>query len=288
MNELSEQPDKQTTLRTVEPFDPRRLRRQMRLDIAALWAVALAVGVALVAAVQLGGASLTVGGVIVLATIVLWFAVNSISAKTWHELRHITALIDQAPDHAEDQLAAAMKRWPLQRSVRLLMHHRLAMLRHRERYFEEAAAISAAVLKYRMGNAERVRAHLLLLAAESYLITGRLEPAHTALRQLQALRLNLVESLQRMALQTRYEISAGQDDQALHALDSKIEQAELMPAAQCGALHAMFAIAARRARQTPLADWLQRRAELICGRESLEEIAEQSAFLEMVDLNPAP
>jgi hypothetical protein len=139
-----------------------------------------------------------------------------------------------------------------------------------------------------MGNAERVRAHLLLLAAESYLITGRLEPAHTALRQLQALRLNLVESLQRMALQTRYEISAGQDDQALHALDSKIEQAELMPAAQCGALHAMFAIAARRARQTPLADWLQRRAELICGRESLEEIAEQSAFLEMVDLNPAP
>ncbi len=287
MNEPAEQSDQQTTLRSVEPFDPRRLRRQMRMDVFVLWTVALAVGIALVMAVQLGGSSLAIGGFVVFATIMLWFAINSVSAKTWHELRQITALIDQAPNHAEDRLAGAMKRWPLQRSVRLLMHHRLAMLRHRQQRFAETAAIGAAVLQYRMGNAARIRAHLLLLMAESYLIGGQLDHAYAALHQLYGLQLNLVESLQRMALQTRYEISAGQDDQALRSLDSKIEMAELMPASQCGALHAMFAISARRSEQTPLADWLQQRAELICGRESLEKLAEHSAFLEMADLNPS-
>jgi hypothetical protein len=287
MNQPADQSDQQTTLRTCEPFDPRRLRRQMRTDVIVLWAVALAVGIALVAAVQLGNSSLAAGGVIVFATTLLWFAVNSVSAKTWHELRQITALIDHAPNHAEDRLAGALKRWPLQRSVRLLIHHRLAMLRHRQQRFAETATIGAAVLRYRMGNAERIRAHLLLLMAESYLILGQLDHAYATLHQLYGLQLNLVESLQRMALQTRYEISAGQDDQALRSLDSKIELAELMPATQCGALHAMFAIAARRSEQTTLANWLQQRAELIGGREPLDKLAEHSAFLDMADLNPA-
>ena len=59
------------------------------------------------------------------------------------------------------------------------------------------------------------------------------------------------------------------DDAVLDDVQRKVAMSELMPAPQCGAMHAMLAVAAQRAQRRPLGDWLHRRAELLCTQEQL-------------------
>jgi len=81
--------------------------------------------------------------------------------------------------------------------------------------------------------------------------------------------LGLIDSLQRLSLQTQYEVAIGADAAALGGLRQKVELSELMPAAQCGAMHALLAIASQRRGQHEVAQWLRRRAELLCTAEQL-------------------
>jgi hypothetical protein len=178
-------------------------------------------------------------------------------------------MADQDPVGAEAILAAALQRKPLHRVLRLMLYHRLAVLRHRQERWGEAAAISQAVLRYRLGPAGAVRVHLLFLLVESRLNARDLAGAHAGLLELHAMPLGLAEVLQRTALQTRYEVAAGYDDQALSNLESKVQAAELMPALQSGGLHALLAEAAQHRGQMDLATWLQRRAELLLNPQEL-------------------
>jgi hypothetical protein len=118
-----------------------------------------------------------------------------------------------------------------------------------------------------------VRTHLLFLLTEADLNIGELAGAHAALLDLHRATLGLMEVTQRAALQTRYEVLAGQDQQALSNLEQKIQSAELMPAVQCGGLHAMLAVAAGRRGERELESWLRRRAELFCTAQELEVAA---------------
>ncbi|CAN0363210.1 unnamed protein product, partial [Ectocarpus sp. 4 AP-2014] len=137
-------------------------------------------------------------------------------------------------------------------------------LRHRQRRFDEAAEICYALLCEDLrGPAASVKPHLLLMLAESKLESRDPAGAYHALDALYHTRLSLVEALQRLALQTRYELMIGAHDSALHQGKRKIELAELMPLAQCGAMHAMLAYAAEQSGQTKIAAWLWERTKLI-------------------------
>ena len=273
-----------TPAATIGPFDFRVLRRQLLFDSASRWAAALVLGVCLLAAMVTEQWSTWGAGLLMVAVFVVWLQLGTVSARVWRQLHQLTPLLAQAPAQAETHLAGLLRRMPLHRPVRLLLYHRLAMLRHRQQRFAETAAICRALLTYGLGPAERVRAHLLLMLVEACLTENDPFGAHAGLVQLHQTRLNLIESLQRMALQTRYEIAVGYDKLVLDGIKQKIELAELMPAPQCGIVHAMFALAATRCRQSALADWLQRRGELICGSEKLEELARTSRFLDIPDL----
>ncbi|MFA9479927.1 hypothetical protein ACERK3_16710 [Phycisphaerales bacterium AB-hyl4] len=253
------------------PFTPERMRRQIIFDSAMHWLGVLVMVAGLIVLLSLaegGGTLLTVLPVILV--LAGWMMINLISARVSRELPRLSALIGDDPTLAEIQLAEHLRRRPLLRWVRLMLYHHLAMLRHRQRRFAESAAICRAVLDYRLGPARDARPHLLLMMAESTLECRDLGSAYGALNDLHRVRLNLVEAIQRLALQTRYELMAGYDEAVLQSRQQKVNLAELMPAPQCAAMHAMLAIAADRRRDEGLASWLWRRVELLATPEQFE------------------
>ena len=260
---------------TCRAFDPRVMDRQLQVDAlirGALVAAVLVVivGVSMWQAVSESASGLS--GLLVVLVIALWMLTSYRSARAWQQLRRLTPLLDQNPVAAESLLAQTIGKWPLHRPVRLMLYHRLAVLRHRQHGYAETAAICQCVLSYRLGSAGRVRPHLLLMLAESHLYCRDLWGAWSALSGLHHCKLSVAESLQRTALQTRYEVEAGYDATAMQQLHQKVAMAELMPAPQCAAVHAMLATAAQRSEQTHVADWLRQRAQLLADPEQLSRL----------------
>ena len=160
-------------------------------------------------------------------------------------------------------------RRPLLRSVRLLLYQRLALLRHRQQRCAETSAICQALLAQPHKVLRPMRPALLLMLAESQLACQQYLPCFEALWQLSSLRLNLLEVLQKLLIQTRYEVGVRQWPAALERLPQKVAAAELMPAAQCGMMHALLALSASRASRAQEAHWLRQRAQLLCDQRQL-------------------
>ena len=116
------------------------------------------------------------------------------------------------------------------------------------------------------------RAHLLLMLIDSHLQMKNLWHAYAGLIALHACRLNLSERLQLLLLQKRYEVLAGRDHAAVLNLQKTVELAEVMPAVQCGVIHAMLAASAKRLGKQNMAKWLEKRAKLMLTEEQLSRI----------------
>lgn len=263
--------DSSNTASVLPPFDPARFERELWIDTAIRWTVGIAVGIGLAYLAIFGFASAEamIGLVLLVGA---WLVIVGVSAKATADLAAITVAIETSGDEAETRLASALRRKPLLRPVRLLLYHRLATLRHRQRRFAESATIARAVLTQPMGKAGSVRPHLLLILAESLMECGDAMGTYLALNELHHTRLSLTEALQRLAVQTRYEVLIGRPDAALHEHAHKAQLAELLPAPQAGALHAMLAAAARATGNESLATWFGRRAELMCTPEQLAKL----------------
>ena len=263
--------------RSILQFTPDRFMREIRLDLAIRRGLGVLVLIAVLALMLFEQVNSTVGLIVVVALVFAWFGVNSISANIWRALPSVTAMIAHDPALAEVHLADLVKHKPLMRWLRLMLYHRLAAIRHRQHRFAESAAICRTILSQPLGPARKQRGALLLMLAEASLQSRDMYGAYAALSALAAEPLNLAERLQRLAIQTRYEVLAGHDRAALTGVKQKLLLAELMPAPQCGAMHAMLTASAQRAGHNELADWLYRRSELLCGREQLDQLL-QGAF----------
>lgn len=264
-----QEPTPAQPLQRCRPFSAVELERRLVIDGAVRWAVAVAVIVLILLdmlAHPVGAAS---SSLLILLVVASWVLLSIADARVAARLPVITAMLDENPDEAEDMLARALARWPLHRSLRLLLMHRLAVLRHQQQRLDESAAICQWMLSRPLGNARHVRPHLCLLLAEARLTAGDLVTAYWALSELHRLPRTLIETLQMLALQTRYEVAVGHDAAALSRLAQKLPLIELMPAPQCGATHALLAGAADRLNRPDLAQWLRERAELLAGPQPL-------------------
>lgn len=261
----------------LAPFSPQDMRRELRTDTAMRWAVAVAVFVAVAGLMAFDRTGSFAGLALGLLLVMGWIAVNSISAGVWRALPRVTAMIGPNPSAAEAALALHLKRRPLMRWIRLMLYDRLASIRHRQHRFAESAAICQAVLSLSVGPMRRQRGGLLLMLAEARLQCRDFYGAYLALTELHREKLPLAESLQRLALQTRYEVLAGLDRAALSNTRQKLLLSELMPSMHCGAMHAMLTVAASRTGQVKLADWLGRRSLLLCGPKQIDRLV-KSAF----------
>ena len=258
--------------KTVRPFRGARLERELLADAVLRWALVLVAALGFVVVLSFG-VGVTTAAVVALGLVVaVWLLLNLTSARISRDLPRLGAMIEAEPALAEDHLARHLRARPLLAWVRLMLYHRLAGLRHRQQRYEESLAICAAVLPHHLGPARDARGHLLLMLVEAALERRDLISAYHGLLELHGTRLSLVEALQRLALQTRYEVLCGHHDHALWRAAEKVQLAELMPAAQCGAVHAILATAATHTRQEQLAHWLWQRTELLCTPEQVRQL----------------
>ncbi len=260
------------------PFSPQVLERQLSWDQGARWL--LVVGLALLLmplfTSMLLGVDIDAGGAVsplALLVLAIWFWLSLGQGAVTRRLGQITALLDVNLAEAESQLAAALKRKALPRTIRVLLYHRLALLRHRQGRFAEVGSICHELLARPLGAADTVRTHLLLMLIESRLNCNDAGGAYQAMLALHSQPRSLMETLQLTAMQTRYEVMLGYDEAALKNLEIKVRLAELMPAPQCGLMHAMLAAAAHRSKRPALARWFRERAKLLCTGEQVAAMA---------------
>lgn len=255
-------------MQVCPPFDPVRMQRQLWFDAAARWATFILV-IAAILFFQAGVGSVEFW-LLMLPVVILWIAINAPSGKTAALMPQINAWLESDPPAAETAIAQALERRPLQRQLRIQLYHRLALVRHGQSRLEESSALCRALLELPLGATERHRPQLLLMLTEARLLQNDLVGAYLALVELSRLKVGLVESLQHLALRTRYEVMAGYASQALAGLPRKIQDARMLPASQCGAMHLLLAAAARQVDDQPLYDWLMRRAQLLCEPEKID------------------
>ena len=303
------------------PFSSARLEKQLSIDRFLRSAVIMLIALLLfmilaeaALAMASGGQTVIVSQFFVFVVFSVWFVAMMVNSKVVQQLPAIALLIGEDIDEAERQIALAMRRKPLQDWVRLSLYHQLAVIRHHQRRFDEAAAICQKVLGYELGPADRgnkiassgnashskdagamgdkqaaivsdgggqlsrhmagagVRAHLLLMLIDSHLQMKNMWHAYGGLMALHDCRLNLSERLQLLLLQKRYEVMSGRDEAAVMNVEKTIELAEVMPAVQCGVMHAILATSARRLGRGEMAKWLEQRAKLMLTDEQLSRI----------------
>lgn len=258
---------------TEQPFDPARFDAQLSRDQAIrglLIGGAVLAGVVAFVLPGLGVFSTFVAPMVLLS---LWFWLSVSTARVGRALPMISELSAIDPAQAEQTLAEVLRYQPVMRWARLLTYHRLATLRHLQRRFDEAASICLCLLNQPLkGPAAVARPHLLLMLAEAQLELGNLPGAYHALAHLQQVRLGLAEALQRLAVQTRYELMVGAYPSVLERSRAKVELAELMPVAHCATMHAMLAAAAHHDGREQLAAWLWERTRLLAPPALLEQL----------------
>lgn len=262
----------------TNPFDPDRFAKQIAMDDMLRGLLITCIVAAMAVTLVLPGVAVVSGLLAPAVVLGLWLWVSVSTARVARSLTSFSQLMASEHGKAEAALNEMLQVRPVMRWARHLSYHRLAGLRHLQRRFNETAAICLCLLNQPLkGPAAAARPHLLLMLAEAQLEVGNLPGAYHALAHLQQTRLGLAQSLQRLAIQTRYELAVGAYDHTMYRARAKVELAELMPAKHCAAMHAMLATAAEQSGQTRQSAWLWERTRLLAEPAWFEKL-EQGGF----------
>jgi hypothetical protein len=243
----------------------RRARRGRLL--ARLTRLGLFVG-ALAGVLLMRGDTLPLGTGLLFGTIMAGFLTASKSARTQHGLVQADALLEAGePAEADRLLGVVLRRVSVIARHWTIALRLLALARAGQGRGEDARRLAAEALRPR-GLPKAEADGLRLLLAAGALDSGDLPAAHAALSHV-APPLSLADSLRVLELQTDYCLRVGAWPHAMADLPQKVELAELMPADTAASVQAMLALAARRLGQTGWADWLTRRAALLCDPATL-------------------
>ncbi len=172
-------------------------------------------------------------------------------------------------DAAEEQIEQVLAGFSLFRTSKVLGIHQLAVLRHAQRRWSDAAVLCRALLGRRLGPIRGVNKQCRLMLAESMLEMGDARGAHEALAGLYQQRLTLGEAIKLLAVQSDFLGSAGNWAELAAGMESKVQLAELMPAPLAARTQALLALAAKHTGRQDWASWLTRRAELLADVQEL-------------------
>jgi len=171
---------------------------------------------------------------------------------------------------AEQNIAQAIESFSIFRTVKLMSLHHLAVLRHAQNRWQDAAILSRALLTQRLGKTMNgLDRSSRLLLAESLLELGDLNGVHDNLARLYDQRLSLRDALNLLVVQTNYLGCISAWEQMLQQVMTKVELSELLPTQHAARTQAFLALAAKKADRADLADWLRRRVELLCDVQKL-------------------
>ncbi len=172
-------------------------------------------------------------------------------------------------DAAEEQIEQVLGRFSLFRTSKLIGIHQLAVLRHAQKRWADAAVLCRALLGKRLGPVKGVNKQCRLMLADAMLEMGDVKGAHDALAGLYQQRLTLAEAINLVAVQADFHASAGNWAELAGGIESKVQLAELMPSHQAARTQAMLALAAKKTGRDDWASWLTRRAELLADVQEL-------------------
>lgn len=169
---------------------------------------------------------------------------------------------------AEEHLEEAIGSFSMFRSAKLICLHHLAVLRHAQNRWQDAAALSNALLRQQRSSRSFDRASRLILI-ESLLRLGDVAGAGQQLAALAQQRLSLPQALQWLSLQLDYSARMQDWRAMMSGVASKAQLLELLPGPASARAHALLALAATELRLDDWKHWLARRAELLVDREKL-------------------
>lgn len=212
-----------------------------------------------------------VNGTLLLVLIaVAWLVLSYHSAKGSRLAASSPALIATGQfDEAERHIEGALRSFSIFRASKLLSLHHLAVLRHAQRRWQDAAALCRAILRQRLGNMQNLSKPSRLILADAMLELGDLRGAYDAIQGLYAQRLSLGEAMNLQLVQMDYLSRLGAWEQMFAGVVTKIQLAELMPTPQAARAQAFLALAAKKLGHHAWTDWLRRRVELLVDVQHL-------------------
>lgn len=238
-----------------------RVRRDLTLGL--VLRVALLAG-AFVAVVVAPFSSRMDGGMLLLIVGGAWLALSYQSMKGSRLAARSPSLIATGDfDEAERQIDGALRSFSIFRAAKLLALHHLAMLRHAQHRWQEAAVLSRTVLRQRLGALRGLSRSMRLILADAMLEMDDTHGAYEAIAGLYNERLSLGEAMNLQLVQLDYlwRIRAWQE--MFNSIAAKVELAELMPAGGAARAQAMLALAARKIGREDWACWLIERVQLL-------------------------
>jgi len=200
----------------------------------------------------------------------VWFVLSLTSARSSRLAMDSPALIATGQfDEAERQIDQAMRAFSPFGPAKLRALHQLAMLRHAQQRWQDAAALCRALLSHRLAGNRALSKPSSLILAGSLLELNDLNGTYVALRELYSQQLSLEEVLNVLALQVDYEARIGAWQHMFAGAPTKVQLAELMPSEQAARLQGLLALAALKCGRADWADWLRRRAEILADVKTL-------------------
>jgi hypothetical protein len=172
-------------------------------------------------------------------------------------------------DEAERVIDRALRSFSLFRGAKFLSLHQLAVLRHAQRRYHDAAALSRALLGQRLGGMNGLSKSSRFILADALLEMGDVRGADEAIRGLYQHRLSLGEVLNLLSVQLDYQSRVGAWQDMMAQAATKAQLAELMPAANSARAQALLGLAAQKVGRPDWAEWLRRRAELLADMQRL-------------------
>jgi hypothetical protein len=194
----------------------------------------------------------------------VWIVLGYQSMKSSRLSADSPALIARGEfDLAEDRIEQSLRTFSLFRTSKLMSLHHLAVLRHAQRRWADAAELAQALLRMRLGQMSALSRQSRLILADSLLELGDLDGSYRAIGGLYDQRLTLAEALRLLTVQLDYLWRVNAWASMIDGVRSKVEMAELMSTAQGARVQALLALAAHQVGRPDLSAWLRRRAELL-------------------------
>ena len=170
---------------------------------------------------------------------------------------------------AEEQIEQVLGTFSLFRTSKLLGIHQLAVLRHAQQRWADAAVLCRALLGRRLGPIKGVNKQCRLMLADAMLELGDSNGAHDALAGLYQQRLTLAEAINLVAVQADFHGRSENWAELAAGIENKVQLAELMPSSLAARTQALLALAAKKTGRDDWASWLTRRAELLADVQEL-------------------
>lgn len=218
----------------------------------------------------------------------LWLALSYRSVKSQRLAAESTSLIASGQlEEAERQIEEALRSFSLFRATKMMTLHHLALLRHTQKRWQDAADLCRILLKQRLGALQGLARPSRLLLADSLLELNDVHGAYLALADFYNERLSLGEAINLLLIQLDYESRLGAWETMLPrgAAYKRVQLTELMPAASSARAQAFLALAAKKSGRDDWAQWLRARAELLA--DPLTLIQERPVLSELWPTSPS-